>query len=375
MQKKAFTLVELLVVIAIIGILIGLLLPAVQAAREAARRMQCTNNLKQIGVGLHNYHDVHNAFPCMRNGQPGEENWGNINFFVFMLPFCEQGALYDAYLAYGKSNCGGLFPHPARRKIFDNVVIPYLGCPSDSNAGTAHTYDCASSGIFSASSWRIQFASYVGSIGDINHASGEGDQNLRGFFAGGYAGRFPSDSLYESTKPIYRNVSQILDGLSNTIAFSEAVVGGESSSERIKGNIITGLSHNEPKLCTARRKTTDSNFYEVTATYSIAGTRRGRPWGYGYTSIIGFSTILSPNSPSCMMYSTGSNSKGFYTATSFHSGGVNTLRADGSVFFVNETIEAGDNSTNTGINASPGPSPYGVWGALGSILGGETVTM
>lgn len=76
-----------------------------------------------------------------------------------------------------------------------------------------------------------------------------------------------------------------------------------------------------------------------------------------------------------MMYSSGTNSKGLYSATSYHSGGVNTLRADGSVSFVNETIEAGDNSTNTGINVTPGPSPYGVWGALGSILGGETLKL
>jgi len=104
--KPGFTLVELLVVIAIIGILVGLLLPAVQAAREAARRMQCSNNLKQIGLSLHNYHDAHKRFPPgvvqqqadpqfvpnAGNVNPPIESWG---WGAFLLPFMEQGNLYS----------------------------------------------------------------------------------------------------------------------------------------------------------------------------------------------------------------------------------------------------------------------------------------
>lgn len=114
LRRSAFTLVELLVVIAIIGVLVALLLPAVQAAREAARRSQCVNNLKQLGLATHNYHDVYQAMPPRRGGTTGTfldingDNRGNINggrlsAFVVLLPFYEQQAMYDQIKAGGGS--------------------------------------------------------------------------------------------------------------------------------------------------------------------------------------------------------------------------------------------------------------------------------
>ncbi len=375
LKARAFTLVELLVVIAIIGILIALLLPAVQAAREAARRMQCTNNLKQIGIGLHNYHDTYNSFPCIRNGQNGAENWGNVGAHVFMLPFCEQASFYDAYLAYGKTYCGGRYPSPTRRQIMDGVFIPYLSCPSDGNAMQCHPYFCSASGTFPDSEWHIQFTSYCGSLGDTcMYHTNEYDQNKRGFFGGGYAGQLPSASDYDTTKPVFRNTSDMLDGLSNTIAFSETCVGKETITNDIKGGIVVNSSLWTPTSCTAYRNATDSLTFTVNASSSASGNRRGRPWAYGYSCLTAFSTILSPNSPNCAPTSESAR-WGYYGASSYHSGGVNTLRADGAVMFVSETIAAGNSSSSIGLHTTPGESPYGVWGALGSIIGGESVTL
>ena len=129
-RKRAFTLVELLVVIAIIGILVGLLLPAVQAAREAARRMQCSNNLKQMGLALHMHHDTFKRFPPGTSQDqapfgPAASNWGT-NWMVYILPYIEQSALYNSLTIGGGTGYG----NTANGVRFNNVVIPGYRCPS-----------------------------------------------------------------------------------------------------------------------------------------------------------------------------------------------------------------------------------------------------
>jgi len=138
-QKRGFTLIELLVVIAIIAILIALLLPAVQQAREAARRSQCKNNMKQIGLALHNYHGTHRIFPSIRmldlkqyagSCTAGWQRPGGFSWRVMLLPFLDQGTIYnqinwDDHLI--GTSCGGTNSFA----VADKTVLPAFLCPSD----------------------------------------------------------------------------------------------------------------------------------------------------------------------------------------------------------------------------------------------------
>jgi prepilin-type N-terminal cleavage/methylation domain-containing protein len=131
-SRVGFTLVELLVVIAIIGILVALLLPAVQAAREAARRSECTNNLKQIGVALHNYHDTHKMFPpgwIPQTGMPGGGSGYAWGWGTAILPFMEQASLPDQ-IQYGKITIYAAAGDPAILPLMQTPIAPYR-CPSD----------------------------------------------------------------------------------------------------------------------------------------------------------------------------------------------------------------------------------------------------
>ena len=142
-KRKAFTLVELLVVIAIIGILVALLLPAVQAAREAARRMQCTNHLKQLGLANHNYHDVHKTLPPMRCGT--DRSTGNnlratgisMSGLVSLAPFYEAQAVYD----YARARNFRPVPWNTAEGTW-TVRIPTLLCPSDEEMSRSASWQC-----------------------------------------------------------------------------------------------------------------------------------------------------------------------------------------------------------------------------------------
>ena len=365
MKKKfAFTLVELLVVIAIIGILIALLLPAVQAAREAARRMQCTNNLKQIGLALHTYHDATKSFPASTAfGAVGTEDplngaddgvvvrgyWGA---HVSILPYIEQNALYDQFVESYKNPAGTTISQTNNR-WWEGKFSGYQ-CPSD----TART-----AGFSSYNMGTVQSTNYMYCMGDDAGGTHPEVKNNRGFFGG-----FKQ----------YRSLGSVSDGTSNTIVFSEAVSGDNNNAKRVKGNLavinLTELEAMAPSAC--RDTTTDKKVY--TGTTSFYG--RGHAWFCDIPAHSAFLTILAPNSPSCVNNETNLAyfASGIYSASSNHTGGVNALRGDGSVSFVSDTI-----STQTsGLSASDldvtsvksGKSPFGVWGALGSINGGESVS-
>ena len=227
--RSGFTLVELLVVIAIIGILVALLLPAIQAAREAARRMQCGNNLKQLGVALHNYHDVHDAFPSGFGGnQTYSDNCNGYSWLVLSMPFYEQQSLYD------KIDFRGAVNAPL------TVTLPNGNAVTgQSNAAVARTRMkallCPSDGSNRNGTMDGQ-ANVGGTWGVNNYKACAGSNWAWGSFTfTSQAGPFPGDAngLDRGNGLICRNsdghganwktFASVADGTANTFAVGEAI--------------------------------------------------------------------------------------------------------------------------------------------------------
>ena len=217
MRRKGFTLIELLVVIAIISVLVSMLLPAVQQAREAARRSQCRNNLKQIGVALHNYHDACRVFPpgyVDLNGNPNStpdndlgSGWG---WATFLLPYMDQGPLYNQI----NFNVGvGL----GTNKQLSQTALPAFQCPSDGMQDPFAVYDSS----FGTPITTVAHSNYVGCNGWIECFGGAGGNPQPGPLADGLNGTFGKAGVglfYRNSKNSAANVT---DGLSNTIVVGE----------------------------------------------------------------------------------------------------------------------------------------------------------
>jgi type II secretory pathway pseudopilin PulG len=352
------------VVIAIIGVLIALLLPAVQAAREAARRMQCSNHLKQFGIALHNYHDVHGTFPALRcqGGTKGSTNWTGI-FSLF--PFMEQQSAYDTIIGEMGTNAG---PDPVDAPTVGKTRVATLCCPSDYESMKINDqagYECYKTSIMMS----------VGDVINNNYIDNPPDTiaytkdslKMRGMFF----------SLF------WKGLESVSDGTSNTIVASESVCTDTTSSTnpnpKVKGGTVYDLTiwtggttaTINPSICIGKRSSSDPTLLTTTLYRSFRGARIFD----GRTVMIAFVTSLPPNSPNCL-YTDNLTTFGFFSTSSFHSGGVNSVLADGSGRFISETINCGNLSNNyKPIDYYQGTSPFGIWGALGSLNGGETVTV
>lgn len=354
-RRTGFTLVELLVVIAIIGVLVGLLLPAVQAAREAARRMQCSNQIKQISLGLHNYQTTyHGAFPWMRgpSNAPGTRNTnprGNeqtINGYVGLLPFIEQTALFNiiaapmaaiganpASLPYGPPRDFGYYPPWQANVVSFRCPSAPDGIPYGNNATYAGRQN------------------YPMNLGDTILNVHNNSTTFRGMF--GY-NRFVK-------------IAEITDGTSNTLIVGEKANAVDAiNTKGLAANNVPGLNLN-PSVCFTKAA---GGFYLPTTTVQNARPL-GALWHTGLAPFIGFQTVLPPNSPSCENDNWGDN-WGISAASSYHTGGINAGFSDGSVRFISQTIDAGNPSLP---EVTSGPSPYGVWGALGTRNGGEVAAL
>jgi len=367
---RAFTLVELLVVIAIIGILIALLLPAVQAAREAARRMQCSNNFKQWGLGLHNHHDTSKVFPGLvrlrvnvetaLHGTITDARPPSINYFL--LPYMEQTARYDSIrTTYGPDA-------PPEYQYVDWWPIEVIPATQESLAAILCPSDGESrSPLPVAETWnRTARTNIVHNIGDYGYAP---------FAEPAREWRARAVFLMGITMAERLTFGSISDGSSNTIAASERLTPSVVGDRDRKRGILTdppgtsgylhGTPMGNPNLCILEAQKPE-NLQALSTPFS---------WGvisaafWGCPRLNGFNTVIKPNAVSCH--------EGwgtiYFNATSNHTGGVNVLLFDGSVQFVSDSIDTGGTNAARGQTYA-GPSNFGVWGGMGSRNGGESVS-
>src|SRR4051794_34419132 len=287
--RIGFTLIELLVVIAIIAVLIALLLPAVQAAREAARRAQCTNNLKQMGIALHNYLDTNTSFPMgVGSGMYGgiaynsKHNW---SIHAGLLNYLEGGTIYNAInFNWGTADAASQVPTFPINSTGIQAQIKTFLCPSDPNGpvGLATGGGAANNCYFGS----------IGTTTDYLQGNSSGAASLANVR---YTGLFAPQQC--------KGVANVTDGTSNTVAFAESTVGSSSAT---KGQKLIGMQSVTTFPATALQLNAFDNQAAVIAgitacsaaytsgSYSV-DKQRGDAWATGGMAMTLFNTVASPN--------------------------------------------------------------------------------
>jgi prepilin-type N-terminal cleavage/methylation domain-containing protein/prepilin-type processing-associated H-X9-DG protein len=371
-RRRGFTLIELLVVIAIIGVLIALLLPAVQAAREAARRTQCVNNLKQIGLAMHNYHDTNGVFPMMASKNcnsdpftkcPGYADWRGWSALATALPFVEQLPLYNAINFFFAEEIHDGVSQPMNSTVNSTVVRAYM-CPSDPNVGRfcINNYHAC---YGTTSEWPTAPSGSTG--GSLQNADGNGSTGMFAIW-------------------LSYGIADALDGTSNTILFSEALVGDSQGNDtpprgvgtttpgshyRGNGVIIPNVASYYQDDFTASPAANQAFMVGLnaclTAFQDPTSTKITSHRGYRWASVsegCAFNVAQTPNDKQypfgvCRPWpnpNASDNGSISLAASSQHPGGVNVLMADGSVKFVKESVSRA------------------TWQALGTRAKGEIVS-
>jgi prepilin-type N-terminal cleavage/methylation domain-containing protein/prepilin-type processing-associated H-X9-DG protein len=359
--RAGFTLIELLVVIAIIAVLIALLLPAVQAAREAARRAQCVNNLKQIGLATANYESSFGSYPW-GEGPTLDTYWGPL---AMMLPYMEQGPAFNAInLVFGSANIGGpRFPYPSGPRVPVNATVFSLRlnialCPSDGREGLTTP------------------------VGHGNYAGCGGTMPIAALTSG-------CDGLFckveGSTDPFFIpmtgaasgfvvKAADVLDGTSNTAAFSERIKGLGAANNDVVDTLTPSTAYylmqsptggaasssSWPTVVNAAYNNcrTSTTLYNGTPASGVIATSMvalGSYWWFGRWYSGRYNHVMPPNSKFCTTGGINYGEMAFGTS-SYHPGGVNVTFADGSVRFIKQSI-----------------APQ-TWWALGTRAGGEVIS-
>jgi prepilin-type N-terminal cleavage/methylation domain-containing protein/prepilin-type processing-associated H-X9-DG protein len=361
-RRRGFTLVELLVVIAIIGTLVGLLLPAVQAARAAAQRTACVNKIKQLGLACLNYENTNRTLPASAGGTccwsstgpSSANNAARRSAFVEMLPYIEELNMYNQIQAGGGGIAPG-GPYAWSNWSVWNTAPKALHCPVDTENDS-----------------QIASNSYALSVGDQVSNLRQQDNFGRGAF---------TRTAFRGTtaiQPRGTTIADIKDGTAKTVLLSERIRGnntGFTTANTVP--IRIGVAH-----LGAVRLTPNACLTLAAGQFFAAGTNVKQYWGGKWTDgqvgRVGFNTVLPPNSPSCgagqgtggAPIDNADDDHAVQPPSSYHPGGVNVAFCDASVRFIADSIDTGNTGTVVAYNATT-PSPFGVWGALGSKSGGE----
>ncbi|MDZ4852246.1 MAG: DUF1559 domain-containing protein [Pirellulaceae bacterium] len=419
MFRKGFTLVELLVVIAIIGILAGLLLPAIQQAREAARRMSCSSNIRQFGIAVLNYEGSFKLIPPLGSGIHranasagtgntigGNRRWSGI---IGLLPFMEATQIYNeiqggysrktntantsiTYGPYGQTPGTTTFRHSQHGNYHPNLTqIGFMRCPSDPGRKT--------------NNWNsrqgIARLNYMFCVGDSDRGNWEwniAQEHTRGMFGGGFQ----------------YTLAAVVDGTSNTIMFGEAATPASNvidqavvaNRTRIQGNVVAaptvmaiGSMFRTVDVLACRALVQAGVFKPAPAVTTVYPSR-GTAWLDRSVLMSGFNTINGPNGPSCFdPIDTGNagvagDIDGIMSASSYHIGGAHVVMFDNAIRFVSDSIDTTNPEVGTAASTAAGgyhapgrtnlwggttmghpwsastnwngPSPFGVWGAMGT---------
>ncbi len=314
--RSGFTLIELLVVIAIIAVLISLLLPAVQSAREAARRAQCTNQLKQIGLAIHQYMTDNDVLPPTGGVDLQGVTIGtgkvqqNSSIHLRLTNYLEQRTVYDAYnFQLGDVVNGNSVA--ANTTVMTTSINGYF-CPSDAYPGSHENLDIG----------------YSVPVACVNYAVNAGtNRNYSGGVVTGMSWWLGGNPYFGSRI----GFPAIRDGTSNTAAFSEWIK-GNSGANTLGLNLvyqIAQLSYGSPQQDVTACQAARTPLWDFKGEYwTLQDTGRGGPYYH----------IMPPNQPSCNTTAAYGVLDSFITASSFHPGGVNLLLMDGSVRFIKSTI-------------------------------------